>query len=89
MYWGNYVSAHTCMMMRWEDRQCIKSASQTPTPGNPDNSEYNTLWGGLRVSSAYFPSMPGVFLPTTTGVLVNGNEFVSRTSDVIGLDKKN
>ena len=54
-----------------------------PTPGNPDNSEYNTLCPGLRVSSAYIPSMPGMFLSTTTGVLVNdgvGNKFMTAAS---------
>jgi hypothetical protein len=54
-----------------------------PTPGNPDNSEYDTLQPGLRVTSEYLPSKPGMFLSTTAGVLVRdqvGNEFMTVAS---------
>jgi hypothetical protein len=51
-----------------------------PTQGNPDNSEYDTLQPGLRVTSDYLPSEPDKFLSTTSGVLVRdrvGNEFMT------------
>jgi hypothetical protein len=41
-----------------------------PMPGNPDNSEYDTLQPGLRVTSAYPPNKPDTFLSMTSGVLV-------------------
>lgn len=54
-----------------------------PTPGNPDNSKYDTLQPGLRITSAYLPSQPDAFLSTTAGVLVKdqvGNEFMTAAS---------
>jgi len=51
-----------------------------PTPGNPDNSQYDTLQPGLRVVSSYLPGSPGMFLSTTTGLLIKdevGNEFMT------------
>ncbi|KAK3363871.1 hypothetical protein B0T25DRAFT_470095 [Lasiosphaeria hispida] len=54
-----------------------------PTPGNPDNSQYNTLQPGLRVTSSYLPSNPDTFLSTTSGVLLKdqvGNEFMTVAS---------
>ncbi len=54
-----------------------------PAPGNPDNSQYGTLQPGLRVTSSYLPSSPGMFLSTTTGVLLKdgvGNEFMTVAS---------
>ncbi|KAK2777182.1 hypothetical protein FQN52_003207 [Onygenales sp. PD_12] len=53
------------------------------TPGNPDESEYSTLQPGLRLTSTYLPSKPGMFLSTTAGVLVRdkiGNEFMTAAS---------
>jgi hypothetical protein len=54
-----------------------------PTAGNPDDSQYDTLQPGLRVTSAYLPSKPDMFLSTTTGVLVRdrvGNKFMTVAS---------
>ncbi|KAK4466220.1 hypothetical protein QBC42DRAFT_329279 [Cladorrhinum samala] len=54
-----------------------------PTPGNPDNSQYNTLQPGLRVTSSHLPSDPDMFLSTTSGVLLKdklGNQFMTVAS---------
>ncbi|KAK3934649.1 hypothetical protein QBC46DRAFT_413729 [Diplogelasinospora grovesii] len=54
-----------------------------PAPGNPDDSQYDTLQPGLRVTSPYLPGNPGMFLSTTTGVLLKdgvGNEFMTVAS---------
>jgi hypothetical protein len=51
-----------------------------PAPGNPDVSQYDTLQPGLRVASSHMPGSAGMFLSTTTGVLLKdkvGNEFVT------------
>jgi hypothetical protein len=54
-----------------------------PTPGNPDESEYETLQPGVRVTSACMTSKPNTFMSTTAGVLVSdlvGNEFMTVAS---------
>lgn len=60
-----------------------------PTPGNPDDSEYEVLQPRLRLASPYSPDNPGMFLPTTTGVLVKdaiGNQYM--TAPAHGLPPK-
>ncbi|KAI5862476.1 hypothetical protein GGS23DRAFT_572537 [Durotheca rogersii] len=55
-----------------------------PTPGNPDNSQYDALQPGLRVTSSYLPSHPDMFLSTTSGVLLKdhlvGNKYMTVAS---------
>ncbi len=48
------------------------------TPGNPDNTEYESLQPGLRVSSNYLLDGPGDFYSFTCGVLIK--------SDVTGVE---
>lgn len=54
-----------------------------PTIGNPDETQYDTLRPGLRVTSAPLPSEPSMVLSTTTGVLLRnqaGYEFMTVAS---------
>ena len=72
-------------MYHYEDvmgRPQVFHAKRTtdPTPGNPDNSEYDRLQPGVRITSLYLPTDPDKFLETTAGVLVRdmaGNEFMT------------
>lgn len=53
-----------------------------PSPGNPDNNQYQALRPGVRVSSAYLPSQPGTYMSTTTGVMLKdslGYEYLTVT----------
>ncbi|KAF4981915.1 hypothetical protein FZEAL_2384 [Fusarium zealandicum] len=50
------------------------------TSGDPDESQYQTLQPGLRLTSGCLPSNSGVFIPSTTGVLVRddaGDEYMT------------
>ncbi len=54
-----------------------------PTPGNLDDSQYDTLQPGLRVTSSHPSDSPGMFLSTTTSVLLKdevSNEFMTAAS---------
>lgn len=81
-------AANIVITYRYEDemgRQCTPQARRQtdPMPGNPDESKYDSLQPGVRVSSAYIPSQPGMFMSSTAGVLVKdsvGNEFVTVAS---------
>lgn len=44
-----------------------------PSPGNPDETKYETLRPGVRVSSGYLPDEPGAFITSTAGVLVKNS----------------
>src|SRR5437667_10133987 len=60
--------------------EALSSPGYRPNLGNPNNSEYNNLQPGLRVTSAYFLSDLDTFLSTTCGVLVRdqvGNKFMT------------
>lgn len=81
-------AAKTRCLYLFDDEMGRPSAPQArrltdPTQGNPDNSQYNTLQPGLRVTSSYMPSNPDMFLSTTSGVLLKdrvGNEFMTVAS---------
>lgn len=83
-----WMTANILCCYLYEDEMGRPSAPQArrltdPTPGNPDDSQYDTLQPGLRVTSTYLPSKPGMFLSTTTGVLVRdqvGNKFMTVAS---------
>lgn len=51
-----------------------------PEPGNPDESEYNTLRPGVRLASGYDPTQPDAYFRTSAGILVRdgeGNTFMT------------
>jgi len=51
-----------------------------PSPGVPDENEYDTLQPGIRITSDYQPGQQGAFRATTTGVLLSdevGNRFMT------------
>lgn len=51
-----------------------------PSPGNPDDSQYQALRPGVRVTSTYLPEVPDAFISSTAGVLVKdqaGDHFLT------------
>jgi len=51
-----------------------------PTPGNPDDSQYDDLRPGIRVSSNYLPDDHQAFIASTAGILLKdeaGNKYMT------------
>lgn len=78
------VAQVTCTYY-FEDQMGRPAAPQArrqhdPSPGNQDESQYQTLRPGIRVSSTYLVHEPQAFISSTAGVIVkdqNGTQFLT------------